>query len=203
MYISFFPIPCSLSISCISAFPFLGWVFRDWLLFPSCSVPNSKDFPPHRSATLASFFHSERSSQVRPFIHHFQPFWLPSVLDCPLPNAFLASDFPLSFLVRVTPVTSLLSFLIYFLCSWIHLCFPALILHVCFPFYRSKAFLCWLTFCKVTLLLACPALSILSDWAHSFQTGSLASNPWVSPWLVLLGWFDLDLSWNAHLSRAL
>lgn len=173
MHISFFPIPCGLSISCISAFPFLDWAFKDWCLFPSCSPPNGKDFPPHGSAILASFFHSEGSSQHCPFIHLFQPLWLPSILDCPLANAFLSSGFPLSFLGRVTPATSLLSFFVYFLCSWIHMCFPALILHVFSPSYRSKAFVGSLFPKSLSFL---PALH-----SPSFQTGPTPFK--LDPWL--------------------
>lgn len=45
----------------------------------------------------------------------------------------------------------------------------------------------------------CPALTILSDQNHPFQTGSLVANLW----LILLTWFGLHLMWKSHLLGAL
>lgn len=103
-----FPIPSCMSTVCISVFPSLDWVFRDWQLFLSCSVPDKKDFPSCRLATLASLFHFERPSSV------ITLFTLSIILSFPLSyplhNAFFSLGFPFSLSIRVTLTTSLLSF---------------------------------------------------------------------------------------------
>lgn len=110
MQICLFPIPSCISIVYMSVFPSLDWVFRDWQLFLSCSVPKRKDFPSCRLAILASLFHLERPSQHHHFNHSFQAPQLPSVLPCPLHNALISLGFPFSFSIRMTLTTSLLSF---------------------------------------------------------------------------------------------